>query len=106
MADRRQFADNPFAAPESDIRPEQYEAADTPAAFATFWQRFAASFVDGICVQLLSVALGFGIGIIAAGTGLAKDDGSGSAGSRAFSRSGSTSPSRSRPSGRRPSANG
>lgn len=79
MVDSERFADNPFAAPESDIRPEQYEAAGTPAAFATFWQRFAASFADGICIQLLSVALGLGIGAVAAATGLANDDGTGAA---------------------------
>lgn len=76
MADRPQFADNPFAAPESDIRPEQYEASDAPVGFATFWQRFAASFVDGIVIQILSIALGFSIGIVGGAMGLAGDDGS------------------------------
>lgn len=75
MASGLQSDDNPFAAPQSDITPERYEATDGTTTFATFWQRFAASFVDGIIVQILAVVVGVAIGLAAVVLGAA--DGTG-----------------------------
>ena len=56
---------NPFSAPDSDITPERYAPDAAPIAYATFWQRFAAAFLDGIITQVIGAAIGFVAGLIA-----------------------------------------
>ena len=56
---------NPFSAPESDLAPERYASDADPITPATFWQRFAAAFLDGIIIQVLGRVFGFIGGSIA-----------------------------------------
>jgi len=55
---------NPFAAPESDIAPERFAAEAGPVVYATFWQRFAAAFLDGIITNVIGGVIGFVGGIV------------------------------------------
>jgi len=56
---------NPFSAPDSDITPERYAPDAAPIVYATFWQRFAAAFLDGIITQVIGAAIGFVAGLVA-----------------------------------------
>lgn len=50
---------NPFSAPESDLAPERYASDVGPITYATFWQRFAAAFLDGIIVAVLGTSISY-----------------------------------------------
>lgn len=53
MSEYDRAPQNPFSAPESDLAPERYASDAGPITYATFWQRFAAAFLDGIIVVVL-----------------------------------------------------
>lgn len=57
--------DNPFAAPESDLRTTRSRSA-ADVVYATFSQRFAAAFVDGIICNLLGAIVGVALGVAVA----------------------------------------
>ena len=59
--------DNPFAAPESDLR-TTHVGPTGELVYATFSQRFAASFVDGIICNVLGALVGVAVGIAVAAT--------------------------------------
>ena len=65
MSRHDQFPANPFSAPDSDLTPERYASDADPITYATFWQRFAAAFLDGIITQVLGWVIGFIGGAIA-----------------------------------------
>lgn len=56
------MTDNPFAAPESDLR-TTHSGSAADVVYATFWQRFVASFMDGIICQILGYAVGIALGL-------------------------------------------
>jgi uncharacterized RDD family membrane protein YckC len=66
VTQREQASSNPFSAPESDLSPERFPEEADGIVFATFAQRFAAAFVDGIILNVLGVGAGIAVGIIGA----------------------------------------
>lgn len=61
------MTDNPFAAPESDLRTTNSRSA-ADIVYATFSQRFAAAFVDGIICNVLGAIVGVALGVAVAAT--------------------------------------
>lgn len=61
------MTDNPFAAPESDLRTTRSGSGED-IAYATFGQRFAAAFVDGIMCNVLGAIVGVALGLAVAAT--------------------------------------
>ena len=60
----RQYDDerNPFAAPDSDLAPDQYSGDPAAMNYAGFLTRFAATFVDGIILNIIGFVLGIAVG--------------------------------------------
>lgn len=69
MANRDDFDAHPFAAPESDLTNDSVRGKSGQMVYAGFWQRFAASFVDGIVTQILAMGLGAVAGAILGASG-------------------------------------
>ncbi len=54
---------NPFAAPRSDIAPEEYASAGGPVEYGSFLSRFGAAIVDGIIMFIINFSIGFVIAL-------------------------------------------
>lgn len=64
MSEYDRAPQNPFSAPESDLAPERYASDAGPITYATFWQRFAAAFLDGIIVVVLWASIWYVWGVM------------------------------------------
>jgi uncharacterized RDD family membrane protein YckC len=58
---RTPTGDNPFAAPESDLAPEDFRQGGGKVVYARFLQRVGASFVDGLLVLVVTSSLNFAL---------------------------------------------